>query len=156
MLFADNIIVIWCEMNTIIVTSKELSYKKSLEKIIIPHQVTIFINNKSVTFRHAQRRVKLQFTLNLHIGEQPKAELDQQEHTLLYISLISKTPFRQTAYLSSQIPIRERSEPLLPWIMLYLLVNLHSSLYISVTFVFLSGLQKLINHTRNWIYDLFG
>ena len=101
-------------MNTIIVTSKELSYKKSLEKIIIPHQVTIFINNKSVTFRHAQRRVKLQFTLNLHIGEQPKAELDQQEHTLLYISLISKTLFRQTAYLSSQIPIRERSEPLLP------------------------------------------
>lgn len=77
-------------------------------------KVTIFINNKSVTFRHAQRRVKLQFTLNLHIGEQPKAELDQQEHTLLYISLIYKTSFRQTAYLSSQIPIRERSEPLLP------------------------------------------
>ena len=142
MLFADNIIVIWCEMNTIIVTSKELSYKKSLEKIIIPHQVTIFINNKSVTFRHAQRRVKLQFTLNLHIEEQPKAELDQQEHTLLYISLIYKTSFRQTAYLSSQIPIRERSEPLLPWIMLYLLVNLHSSLYISVTFVFYRGYKS--------------
>ena len=40
-----------------------------------------------MTFRHAQRRVKLQFTLNLHIEEQSKAELDQQEHTLLYISL---------------------------------------------------------------------
>ena len=48
-------------------------------------KVTIFINNKSVTFRHAQRRVKLTVLLKTTYRRTVWSGLDGQEDTLTYI-----------------------------------------------------------------------